>query len=210
MIRKLAIPFLTIAAALSSAAWGTTFPGTGVGVIPDGGSACGPTPGVALNVTFAVTGIVPPVNDIAVDVTLTHPFLGDLVALLIAPNGTSFVVFGRIGSTTATGVGDSSDFGGTYVFSDTATTNIWSAATAAGAAVAIPPGAYRTTMVGGAGQTNPAPFTDLDAAFASVVQPNGTWTLRLTDGCAQDFGSVTAANLTISDVIFANGFDAPN
>jgi hypothetical protein len=74
----------------------------------------------------------------------------------------------------------------------------------AGAAVVVPPGAYRTAALGGAGATNAV--TDMSAAFASAPA-NGTWTLRITDGCTGDTGAITAASLTIGA---AAPIDAPN
>ena len=56
---------------------------------------------------------------------------------------------------------------------------------------------YRTTGAGGAGQTDPAPVTNMTAAFAGVANPTGTWTLRMEDGCAGDTGSISAATLTV-------------
>jgi hypothetical protein len=37
----------------------------------------------------------------------------------------------------------------------------------------------------------------MNAAFAGVPDPNGTWTLRLTDGCQADTGAISAASLTL-------------
>lgn len=58
---------------------------------------------------------------------------------------------------------------------------------------------YDMSNAGGAGQTNPAPVTNLTAAFAGLTsgQINGTWTLSIRDGAAIDTGSVTAASLTL-------------
>jgi hypothetical protein len=130
-----------------------------------------------------------------------HTFVGDVTATLIAPNGASHTIFGHTLATTATSFGDSSDLGAQYIFSDNAPTppngGWWQAATAAGAAVIMPTGTYRTTASGGAGATNPQPPTSINAAFSGVANPNGTWTLRLTDSCAGDTGAITAATLTV-------------
>lgn len=174
----------------------TTFPGTGVGSIPDA-TACGPTPGTPLNITFNVTGVSGNATNLSVSTTFgtpNHTWMGDVVATLIAPNATTFTIFGVTTSTTATGIGDSSDLGGTYTFGNAGTLNWWDAATLATAAAIIPPGSYRTARLGGAGATNAV--TDLNAAFAAAPA-NGTWTLRVTDGCTGDTGAITAASLTI-------------
>jgi subtilisin-like proprotein convertase family protein len=174
-----------------------TFPGTGLGAIPDGGAACAPTPGAPLNVTFNVTGLTGPLTDVRVTgltFSPVHTYVGDLQVSLIAPNGTSFVVFSRTGATTTPGAGDSSDAAGPYTFADDAAGNWWTAAAAAGAAVAIPAGSYRTSQEGGlVGSTGTQ--TNLTAAFAGVTNPNGTWTLRFLDGCSVDTGTVSAVSL---------------
>ena len=184
-----------------------TFAGANVGAIPDGTSPCwNPGVGAPRDVTFNATGL-PTSAPASVDLSVTfgtpnHSFVGDVVAVLIAPNAASHTLFGRTLATTATSFGDSSDLGTTYVFSDTAPAppngGWWQAATAAGAAAIMPTGTYRTTASGGAGATNPQPPTSMNTAFAGVANPNGTWTLRLTDGCAADTGAVTAAALTIT------------
>lgn len=212
MIRTCIVLLACVAASVSRAAM---FPGANVGSITDGGVACAPTYGTPLNVTFAVTGIVGSPTAVSVDVTMTHTFIGDLDVQLIAPNGANMVLFSRVGAITASGFGDSSELGGTYGFSDNAVAdNIWTIATAGtcGDTCIVGADTYRTTQAGGAGTANPAPVTNLSAAFAALMNANGTWTLRLRDGCQQDTGAVTAANLTIvgdDDTIFANGFDLP-
>jgi hypothetical protein len=186
----------------------TTFPGTGVGAIADS-TACGPTPGTPLNITFNVSGISGNVSNLSVDTTFgspNHTWMGDVVTTIIAPNATQFTVFGQTTSTTATGIGDSSDLGGLYTFNNAATGNWWTAATTAAAAAVIPPGSYRTAQLGGAGATNAA--TDMNAAFATTPA-NGTWTLRVTDGCTGDTGAITAAALTITGAATAPN-NAPN
>jgi len=175
-----------------------TFAGTGVGTIPD--SPATGTFGPPLVVSFAVTGVTGNVTDVSVNMTLTHTYIGDLDVVLASPGGTrSLVIFSRVGATTAGGGGSNSELGGTYSFSDSATANLWSAATTA-AGGTIPAGAYRTTAAGGAGQTNPAPVTSLNTTFSGLTpaQANGTWTLTFRDRGALDVGNVTAANLTVN------------
>lgn len=185
---------------------GTVFsanPGT-LGSIPDGVSPC-PTAGAPRNVTFNVSGLTGSLSNIAVSMTFAgpaHTFMGDITATLIAPNAASHVVFARTGATTATGFGDSSDLAGPYTFADSAGSppsgGWWQEATVRGASEAMTSGLYRTTAAGGAGQTNPAPATNMTAAFSGVPNLNGTWTLRLTDSCNSDTGAISAASLTIT------------
>jgi hypothetical protein len=181
-----------------------TFNGTGVGPIPDLASGCQPSQGAPLNVTFNVTGQSGSPTNVALSTTFggpNHSWSGDITATLIAPSGQSHSVFGRVVATTGTGAGDSSDLGGTYTFADSNTSppsgGFWQAAVAeATGSAPIAPGAYRTTGSGGTGATNPMPATNMNAAFASATA-NGTWTLRLTDGCAADTGAISAAILTV-------------
>src|SRR5436190_2964413 len=55
-----------------------TFPGVGVGPIPDGGSGCDPSPGPSLDIIFGVSGIASAPNSVSVSITLAHPYLGDI------------------------------------------------------------------------------------------------------------------------------------
>ncbi|MEZ5286860.1 MAG: Ig-like domain-containing protein [Vicinamibacterales bacterium] len=173
-----------------------------LGAIPDGPGTpnlCGPS-GIPKNVTFTVTGMGTTLTDVSVSVTFSgtgpgHPFAGDLTAILISPSAQVHVLFGRTGATTATGCGDSSDLVGPYVYSDSATESWWPAATAAGAAVPIPSGAYRTSQSGGVGATG---ANTLMAPAFSGSTVNGTWTLRLTDSGGGDTASVVAASLTVT------------
>lgn len=188
------------------AAPAATFAGSGFGAIPDGPGTptlCG-SDGTPRNVTFNVTGLSGAPTNVEVSMTFgspVHTFVGDITAVLIAPNGASQTLFGYTGSTVSSGCGDASDLAGPYTFSDNAPSppsgGWWQAATTAGTTTAIASGTYRTTARGGAGATNPQPPTNLTAAFAGVSDPNGTWTLRLTDGGGGDTGGITAATLTV-------------
>ena len=172
-------------------------PAGGLGAIPDGGACgAGPAPGTPRNVTFNVTGITGAPTSVSVSFGLTHSFVGDIVAILIAPNGAQHSIFGRTGSTTTTGTGFSSDLSGTYTFTDAAASSWWTTA----AVNPVAGGYYRTSNSGGAGATNPMPATNMTAAFAGVANANGTWTLRFTDGCSADTGSVTSARLFINSL----------
>jgi len=180
-----------------------TFAGANVGAIPDGGGNCPNTPGAARDVTFNVTG-VPQRQLVDVRITglsLSHTFVGDLAVTLFAPNGHSMVIFGRTGSTTPSGLGDSSDLAGPYTFADTGPTppgNWWQAATAAASTAAIPSGTYRTSQMGGNGSTGSV--TNLTQEFSGVTNPNGTWTLHIVDTCSPDPGTVSAATLSLTPV----------
>jgi subtilisin-like proprotein convertase family protein len=179
-----------------------TFFGTDVGPIPDGGPGAPPEYGPPLVISFEVSGISGPVSSVSTDITLIHPYAGDLDMVLTSPGGiASIVTVSRIGVTTAGGHGDNSNFDGTYNFTDSAAgTNIWTASAGPENNGVISPGDYRTTAAGGAGQTDPPPFTDLTAAFAGLTtaQINGTWTLTVRDASSRNTGTVTAADLTLT------------
>ena len=182
-----------------------TFAGTNLGAIPDGTSPCH-NPGVVSprDVAFNVTGLSGAPTNVQISTTFggpAHSFVGDVTATLIAPNGASHTIFGRTLATTSSAFGDSSDLVGPYVFADNAAAppsgGWWQEDGVAGAAVALSSGTYRTTASGGAGATNPMPPTAMNPAFSGVANPNGTWTLRLTDGCGADTGAIAAATLTV-------------
>ncbi|MCY7346426.1 MAG: hypothetical protein LH614_09435, partial [Pyrinomonadaceae bacterium] len=164
------------------------FPGTGVGAIPDN------APNAGLVVSFPVSGVSGSPTTVSVNMTLTHTWVGDLIVTLTAPGGSpSIPIYSRVGSTTATGFGDSSNLGGTYTFNDAATGNFWTEAAVGGDDYILTPGSYRTSApLTGAPTNLTATFSGLTAA-----QANGTWTLTFTDNAGGDLGTVTAANLEI-------------
>jgi len=147
-----------------------------------------------LTVSFAVSGVTAPITTISLSITMVHTYVGDVEVILRSPGGTvSHSIVNRIGVTAPGQFGDSSNFGGTYVFNDAATGNIWTAAAAVDGLTAVPPGSYRTTAAGSGTPTN------FRMAFAGLTtaQANGTWTLTFRDAGADDLGTVSAASLTI-------------
>ncbi|HSI88752.1 MAG TPA: FG-GAP-like repeat-containing protein [Pyrinomonadaceae bacterium] len=188
---------------------GTTFPANAgtLGSIPDGTTCY--TPGAPRDVTFTVSGMSGSPTDVELNVTGNHTWVGDMAVTLIAPNGTSHVIFARTEASSTSCFGDSSDFAGPYLFTDAATgVNWWDAAFAATGTQPVPAGSYRTTAAG-PNNTPPAPVTNMNAAFAGVPDANGTWTLRVTDGASGDTGAITAASLTLSTAGGGAPADAP-
>ena len=63
----------------------TSFPGAGLGPIPDGGAACGPTTTTPLDTTFAVSGLTGTLSDLDVSITFApaHTWGGDVTATLL-------------------------------------------------------------------------------------------------------------------------------
>lgn len=175
-----------------------TFPGSNTGPIPEATGGCGVTQTNNRDVSFNVSGVSGNLTSIRVNANLTHTFVGDLVVTLIAPTGESHILFGRTGAISSTSCGDSSDLGGAYNFFDGATNqNWWTEATQRAATTPLTPGDYEATEIGGAGQTNPAPTTSITKPFNGIVNPNGTWILRVSDVNGSDTGSINSANLTL-------------
>lgn len=198
--------------AQAGAASAATFPANeaSLGAIPDGTSITPPAPGAPRDVTFNVSGLnaTAPI-DVSVMLTGSHPYLGELEAVLIAPGGApEQTIFSRTGATTAPGFGDDSDLGGPYTFSDTAANapGWWSAAASAAGGSAVASGTYRPSEPGGAGASGAN--TAITPAFASVSNPNGTWTLRVRDVAALNTGSITAASLSITSPVAGSGTGA--
>ncbi|MEO6393625.1 MAG: hypothetical protein ABIP75_17370, partial [Pyrinomonadaceae bacterium] len=100
-----------------------TFPGTGVGAIPDSPGGTPPVYGAPLVISYVVSGLTG-TNVATVDLsyTATHSWIGDLDVVLKAPGaGPSHVIHSRVGALTATSFGSSADLVGSYTFTDTAT-----------------------------------------------------------------------------------------
>ncbi len=200
---------------MSMTSYAQTFPGVGVGAIPDGSgvpTTCG-SGGAPLIITFDVSGVSAPLVAVEVDIEINHTWVNDLSVTLIAPSNEEHLLFGRTLALTAAscgGGGGGNDLVGIYNFTDSAAGTDWWTNAASGSPV--PTGDFRTTESGGDGQVNPAPFTDMNAVFNSVADPNGTWRLVVVDGGVGDEGTITATNLFLMggpnpDVIFENGFE---
>lgn len=164
-----------------------------LGAIPDS-PVCGPD-GPPLFVSVPVTGMVGGVTSVAVNMTLTHTWTGEITATLIAPDGTQHVLFGRTGANDLGTInwGNDSDLLNTPVsFSDAAGGNWWTAVQTN----PVPAGAYRTSAIGGfAGATGAV--TAMNPAFSNR-EPNGTWRVRFTDSCRLDVGNVSALSVTLT------------
>lgn len=193
---------VTPAPARATSTW-STFAGTGTGAIADGSPDC--VAGAPLVVSFAVTGMpVGPVRGVRItDLLLAHSWVGDLTVTLTAPDASNVVLFARTGALMPS-VGDDSDLDGPYSFSDAPTPNDWWAeADALPDTGTIPAGRYRASTAGGAaGGGAVQPIT---AAFSGVTDPNGVWTLSVTDRCRGGVGRVEAVNLQLQPTAFGAG-----
>lgn len=184
-----------------------------------------------VNLSIPVSGLTDEVRGVALNMTFDNPgagghtWVGDLNTTLTAPGGSpSHLIFQRVGSTTGTGGGDSSDVTGPYTFTDGTTGDFWMEAGATiGGTVA--PGLYRTLACCAPAATGPGIFTDMNPVFQgpaladprsgfvkkggseekkpTTINPpdnvgNGTWTLSISDNAAGDTGRVAALSLTIT------------
>lgn len=160
-----------------------------------------------MDVTFTVTGM-PRVAAVSVNMDITHTKVGQMIAVLIAPDGTQHAIFGRAGATTDNSTtpgnawgGYDGDLIGAYSFSDAAAGDWW---TAAGAGATVATGSYRTSQIGGSGSTGAT--TTMNPVFAGVVG-NGTWILRLTDFSFTQTGSISAASIDLTPLTLSGAAD---
>jgi uncharacterized repeat protein (TIGR01451 family)/LPXTG-motif cell wall-anchored protein len=201
MTAALTVAALMVGSPAQATVASDTFDGVGGGAVPDGPGGefgCGP-PGDPLEITFDVSGVNPHVLDVSLSIDVAHTWMGDLDVRLIAPDGTSHVIFSRVGATT-TGpgtteaeCGDSSPLFGNYFFTDLPSGSSFAAAAAATPGdLQIPAGDYRTTTPGGA----PGGSQDslMTPAFAGA-ELNGIWTLRVVDVGVSEVGEIQAARL---------------
>ncbi|ADV61661.1 peptidase S8 and S53 subtilisin kexin sedolisin [Isosphaera pallida ATCC 43644] len=131
--------------------------------------------------TITVSGVTGQFIDLDVTINITHPFVGDLVVTLTGPNNVTRTLVNRRG-----GSGD--NFTGT-IFDDQAATAITSGS---------------------------APFTGRFRPEESLdvfngINPNGTWTLNVSDRAAADLGTLLNWSLDlqsgeVSTLTNANGY----
>jgi subtilisin-like proprotein convertase family protein len=144
-------------------------------------------------ITFNVTDNFN-VNHVDLTLTgLTHTWAGDIIATLTAPNGTTRDIIRKVGASTSSGLGDSSDFGGNYRFIDTGVDPV-PPLVALPSTSALPSGDYWATTLGT--NTTSGNKVNLDAGFAGVPAL-GTWSLTISDTAGGDTGSLTSATLNI-------------
>ena len=157
-----------------------TFQGTGTGALPDQGSR---------DILFNVTGVTGVIKDITVEFTFSpaHSYASDVTVVLISPGNQSHTVFVSPGD-------ESSNLAGPYVFNDSSSSTLATAAATVGGTVDVPAGTYRTQ--------NGSTLTALRTSFGGSG-PNGQWILRFSDSATGDFGTISSARLTF--VTASNG-----
>jgi len=188
--RFLRIAGPAIGLAASSVAFAGTYTSPG-GAMGDGSGGNGGTPVI---VPFVVTDLG---NVVSVDITLTglvHSWAGDVVATLSGPGGAPQpFIMRKAGSSTTNGVGDSSDFNGTYRFIDGGADPV-AALVALGSTAALPSGDYFAYQLG-LNTTTGNPVS-LNTTFGGIAAA-GNWTLTVTDTAGGDTGSFTSATLHV-------------
>ena len=161
-----------------------TFTGSGSGFsIPDGN----PT-GAFSDIVVADNFLI---NDITVDLnSLTHTWIGDLIATLThIDTNTTVDLFNLVGRTT-TGSGDSSNLNGSYNFNDAFTGDLWTVASSGDGGFTIPGGDYFPT---GAASSAKVPMLTTISGLPS----NGTWRLKISDNVSGDTGTLGSWSLNL-------------
>jgi len=172
--------------------------------IPDGtGTGCGSASiqgNIATTVNVPITATITDPTKVTINLDLSHTWLGDVVAQLTKPGGTSCALIKRLGGTTDTSCGDSSDFGAGNVLSFNAANTTTINFATPGATTSIPAGAYAPS--GGASpHPSTIPLCNL-TTFLNGAAVNGNWSMTFYDNGADDTGTVNSWQL-----IFATGFD---
>lgn len=169
----------------SSPGQALTITGTGVGfAIPDANPA-GQSSTISISQDVALTGIQVTLS------SLSHTWLGDLIATLSKPSsGQTVTLFSRIGRVN-TGLGDSSNFGGTYRFSDSFTGDLWAAAAGGDGSFSIPSGDYFASGANSAAKLN---ILGVFAGTSSL----GDWVLNISDFTGGDAGTLGSWELSLT------------
>jgi len=164
------------------------------------------TTGVSRQFAVPAGAVSGALSDIQVEfIGLSHNFVGDVMAEIIAPNGAKASIFHRIGKVLASGdKGDDSNFSAanTYRFADSATASGWAAAAAAAGTDAI---------VAGGDYYATAPLSSAKILMSGVLSSApvaGTWSVRIADiGTGETAGgSVGSIKVTL---VGSSSFMAP-
>jgi subtilisin-like proprotein convertase family protein len=151
-----------------------------------------------------------------IELNITHTWVGDLTATLIAPNGSArLVVFGRPGQRTGAANGSPGNLSGNYIFRDFAANNLW-LALPTDTAVNVPVSDYRASSAGIASTQHGGCNTSFAGVFGGFTPAavTGVWSLVVTDTAGGDIGSVIDAKLrlyynSVPDSLFQDGLENP-
>ncbi len=162
--------------------------------------------GVNVDIAVADTFSLSQFTSVSLSFAPAHTWAGDVIATLThVPSGRTITLFRRIGVNSASTVGDSSDLGGTYTFSNilavTGATRLIDAADAAGATAVIANGVYRPTtnsLVGsGTSAFSGETITNLNTTFDGLSSVSGTWRLNVSDSAGLDSGTLSGFSFTV-------------
>ena len=152
------------------------------------------------------------IENLTLELGITHTWVGDLKATLYSPDNIAhLVVFSSTGYSVDNTIGDDSNLAGVYTFNDFAINDFW----AEGTGVAtIPTGIYRTSTAGNKYSYYGGCTTRLNGAFAGLTpdQANGIWHLQITDSINDDVGQVLSVALLADQLppnytIYKNSFE---
>lgn len=128
-----------------------------------------------------IVGAATSIDSVSVTLNgLSHTWVGDLQVSLTGPNAASIDLMSCTGATLiCVNAGDSSDLDGDYTFADGGA-DWWAAAAAAAGGDVVPAGTYA-----------PTDSSNIVLLFSTTfggIDPNGTWTLSITDRTGGDTG----------------------
>ncbi len=188
---------MILTTATESLAFAFSYSNNTAATIPDGNDNTG-TPGVvSRDIVISDPGFI---TDLTVTITgLNHTYVGDLIVTLTNVNtGTTVNLFNRIGRVAAPSVGapfgDSSNFNGTYSFSNTFTADIWAAAASGDNNFTVPSGNYFPSTFKTSGASDVAPPSSL-IPF-NMQSLNSAWRLTVSDNASLDTGSFSGWRLS--------------
>ena len=151
-----------------------------LGVLPDNNSA-GVSSDITITDDFIIDSISFSLNG------LSSTWLGDLIISIAGPDSSAYLMH-RVGSSTSSTFGDSSNFDGTYIFSDGGI-SLWDTAAAATSSDVLSPSTYSASGLGGA-------TVSLSSLFAGGLS-GGVWTLNASDNAGGDINSLVSWTINI-------------
>lgn len=184
---------------VAGSAMAQTFgPGPG-GLIPDN-SATGLTSDIVVSSSDVITSF----NWVSITFSTKHTWAGDLIVKLThVESGKDVHLFSRLGATTHTGLGDSSDLEGTYRFFNTGASFATAAAGVAGGVV-IPTGDYaRSSHAAGTSFVNSLGIQQFDPDNYTIFNGGalgGTWRLFINDNAGGDTGAISGWSFNVDAV----------
>lgn len=153
-------------------------------------------------INVPITATITNPADVTINLDLTHTWLGDIVAELVTPSGSSCALIKRIGAGTDPACGNGSDLIAGNILSFNSANTLPVPTTNP-----VPGGSYLPT---GGTSTYPAtiPLCDL-STFLNGVEVNGDWVLNLQDNGVGDEGTLNSWELVFNilgqeEFIFTN------